>query len=149
MFEYYGWIRVESTSGRTVWRDDGLHEPDEHTLYKQLEDKVAELREMSRQSVDLRQTVNGLTSLKVAGLRNHRDQSVIDLFKWVAEHGKRSQGVLFFRDIEDTDRPYDYETQFRVFRLALGEFREMDELFEMPANPPQPRGEEEFDKLTS
>ena len=83
----------------------------------------------------------------MSGLRNHRDPSIFHLFQWLAEHGKRSSGVLFTRDDEDDDRRYDHETYFRVFRLSRGEFKELDTLFEMPPNPDRPAAETDFKTL--
>jgi hypothetical protein len=46
-------------------------------------------------------------------------------------HGKRSYGFLFVRDLEDAD----YDGRFHVFRLALGEFAGLPELFAIPGEP--------------
>ena len=147
MFEFHGWARVESTSGRSIWRDDGLYYPDDDLLCAELNTQLNILGSTSRECIDLRHTVNGLLSLTLSGLRNHRDKSVFYLFEWLAENAKRSTGLLFSRDDEDSDRVYNPQTQFRVYRLSRGEFKELDELFEMPLNPERPPAETDFKKL--
>ena len=142
MFEFHGWARVESTTGRTEWRADGLHLPDDEELYLRLQHQLDSVDEMSRECVGLRCTINGLTSLTVSGLRNHRDETIFQLFEWLAENAKRSTGVLFTRDDEDGDRQYNHETHFRVFRLCNGVFAEQEALFPMPSCPePRPPAE--------
>jgi len=139
MFEFHGWARVESTSGHmTSDDDDGLHYPDKETLYRELLHELDGLSETLRECVDLRCTVNGLVSLTVSGLVNHRREAVFRLFEWLAEKGRRSTGVLFTRDDEDDDRDYDFMNEFRVFRLSHGTFKELDAIFQMPENPELP-----------
>ena len=141
MFEFHGWARIESSSGRSIIRDDGLYAPDDDVLYEQLERQLDEIEQPTRECFDMRRTINGLMSLTVSGLRNHRDKSVFAVFEWLSANGARSTGVLFTRDDEDGDRDYDYENQFRVYRLSGGEFKECDTLFDMPANADRPRPE--------
>ena len=138
MFEYHGWAVVHSTSGRRVFDEAGLHQPDDELLLDLLERQISTLAEPAREGVRLLRTINGFCTLVVAGMRNHRDQSIYELFQWLADNGRRSYGLLFTSDDEDDDRQYNHQTQFRVHRLATGEFTELSDLAEFPAVPPLP-----------
>jgi hypothetical protein len=69
------------------------------------------------------------------GLRNHRYEPVIDLFRWVAEELPHSYGLLYVRDDEDHGREANYDNEFRVWRLARGRFEELADPFLSPCNP--------------
>jgi hypothetical protein len=142
MFEFHGWARIESTSARSVWRSDGLHAPDDEELYIRLEKELEKMHPLTRKCMNLH--YGQCVSLTLSGLRNHRDESVFQLYKWLAVNGKRSFGVLFTRNVEDADREYDPFTHYRIFRLSQGEFKELETLFEMPENPPSPPAEGVF-----
>jgi hypothetical protein len=142
MFEFHGWARIESTSGRREWRSDGLYAPDDDELYVRLKEELQKLNSSSRECMQIH--FGQLVSLTVSGAQNHRDESIFHIFRWLATNGKRSNGVLFTRDPEDGDRDYDVDTHFRVFRLCRGEFVELEDLFEMPPNPRWPPVENVF-----
>src|SRR5262249_7181410 len=74
---------------------------------------------------DLRRTSNGLVVLLAHGLRNHRYEPVIELFRWVAAQLPFAYGLLYVHDDEDTCRGADHGREFRVWRLARGEFGEL------------------------
>lgn len=133
MFEYHGWVVVQSSSGQKIWSPEGLSMPDDDELHRRLPLLIQELA--LGEWVRFHGTVNGLHSLLLSGRRNHRDERVFDLMQWLAGHAKRSYGLLFIRDDEDADQPYDTESQFRTFRLSCGEFTELNDL----ATVPQPR----------
>jgi hypothetical protein len=133
MFEYHGWAVVKSTSGRQVWKPDGLYFPDDELLHERL---IAVIDDIEvGEWVHFHQTVNGLASLTLSGLRNHRDRRIFELFEWLADNGKRSYGFLFCKNVEDDDRDYDYDFQFRVYRLAWGAFKELPELLDISPPP--------------
>lgn len=131
MFEFHGWARVESTSGRRIWRDDGMSSPDDYALYPEVLSLVAQLPDRCRNMVHVSRSAY-LVSITLSGMLNHRDESIFNLFKWLASNAQRSTGVLFARNVEDADRDYDYNSFFRVFRLSRGQFVELETLFEMP-----------------
>lgn len=69
------------------------------------------------------------------GLRNHRYEPVIDLFRWVAVELPFSYGLLYVHDDEDTHRGADHVNEFQVWRLARGEFEELADPFLSPYIP--------------
>ena len=123
MFEFHGWANIVPSNNQSQDVDDDL--------FLCLEDKIKAIHEWTRECILLRRTGNGMVSLTLSGLRNHRDKAVFELFDWLSQHADRSTGVLFTSDDEDCDRIYDAETHFRVFRLSQGKFVELDHLFEM------------------
>lgn len=78
---------------------------------------------------------NGMHSFTVTGLRNHRKEEVIDLFRWLAENGPGSYGLLHVCDDEDGERGADYANGFRVWRLARGRLTEHTDPFLSPRIP--------------
>jgi hypothetical protein len=138
MFEFHGWAVLRSTCGQSVWGPKGFFHPDEDALLESITDRLRTMTDFAKEHIRLLQTVNGFASILVSGLLNHRDKRVYQLFEWLAEHGARSYGVLMTRDDEDSDRQYDPLSEFRMYRLALGAFTELDKTYEMPQNPPLP-----------
>jgi hypothetical protein len=125
MFEFYGWACVEP--------------PDDDDLFARLKDQIGTVSEWSRPGVHLQSTINGFQALTVAGLRNHRDRTIFALFEWLAANGTESYGFLFTRDDED-DRDYDFNSEFRIFRLSRGSLVELDQLLAVPPRWDLPQG---------
>ena len=69
----------------------------------------------------------------IMGCFNHRREEVIDLFRWVAENGPGSYGLLYVQDDEDPREAY--ENAFRVWRLARGTLTEHEDPFLSPRIP--------------
>lgn len=83
-----------------------------------------------------------MVSVTMSGLRNHRDATVVDFFRWLGSRASRSYGLLYIRDDEDSRRGKDYENKFRVWRLARGRLDELDDSF---LSPYVPKVEENLD----
>ncbi len=102
---------------------------------------IARLREAMREAddefswFDLRRTSNGLIVLVAHGLRNHRYEPVVDLFRWMASELPYSYGLLYVHDDEDIHRGAERDNEFRVWRLARGEFGEFADSFLSPYIP--------------
>jgi hypothetical protein len=69
--------------------------------------------------VHISRDLNGQAHLMIGGFRNHRDERVLDLFRWVAEHQPGSYGVLHVRDDED---PNGFDNAFIVHIVKRGSF---------------------------
>ena len=74
---------------------------------------------------------NGVESFQISGQHNHRSDYVIDIFRWIAEHGPGSYGLLYVSDDEDAH----HSEVFRVWRLARGELTVHDDPFLSPRIP--------------
>src|SRR5262245_50638294 len=100
-------------------------------IHAREEAAIVRLREAMRAAddefslFDLRRTSNELIVLFAHGLRNHRYEPVIALFRWVAAELPDSYGLLYVHDDEVHDRGPDHENSFRVWRLARGRFEEL------------------------
>lgn len=129
MFEYHGWVTL---------RTDILDEYGEES-----EKAQQEFVEVLRQHITTLpingairiEQRNGLDVLNMTGHNNHRQQPVIDLFKWVSENARNSYGLLYIHDDEDFKRGYDYMNHFRVWKMALGQIEELDDPFLSPYMP--------------
>lgn len=132
MFEFHGWATI-----RVDERDD----PDMDVVRGREEAAIARLRATMREAddefslFDLRRTSNELIVLSAHGLRNHQYEPVIELFRWVAAELPFSYGLLYVNDDEDTRRGGDHANEFRVWRLARGEFGEFADSFLSPYIP--------------
>src|SRR4051812_5962325 len=94
MFEYHGWATV-----RSAGEVDGGPADD---LGQAAFDAVAAELDVLRnalQTADLRIS-NGSAHLWLAGLRNHRQDAVIDGFRRIAQLAPGSYGVLYVYDDE-------------------------------------------------
>ncbi len=149
MFEFHGWATIKVDD-----RDD----PDPEVMTRREDAAMVRLGNAMREAddefsvFDLRRTSNGLSVLLAQGLRNHRYQPVIDLFRWVATELPFSYGLLYVHDDEDglweiTDEQIarhgnNYDNEFRVWRLARGEFEELADPFLSPYIPTVESAEE-------
>jgi len=115
-----------------VYFDDGgqAQAPDYQALVAKLTNEFPDISENSRRYVWLQ--IDGFhPTLALSGFRNHRDEAILNMFRWIAVNAPGSYGYLYTRDPED-DKEYDRETQFRVFRLFAGEFEELPAMLELP-----------------
>ena len=71
------------------------------------------------------------------GLRNHRYEPVIGLFRWVAQNLPDSYGLLYLHD----DEKENAGNEFRVWKLALGTMAEENDPFLSPYIPTVERPE--------
>lgn len=128
VFEFHGWAVIHS--GFDL--DDSRYDEDWARLGPELEE---ELRLFERPDhFFLHKTINGMISVTCSGLRNHRQDWAIEFFRWLAKRAPGSYGLLYVHDDEDP-RGIEFENSFRVFRLAKGEFNEVDDPFLSPYIP--------------
>ncbi len=74
---------------------------------------------------------NGMIVLTVHGIRNHRNEQVIDLLRWSSAEFPASFGLLH---VWDDEHP-EYDNCFRVYRYAHGVCSEMDDPHLSPCLP--------------
>jgi hypothetical protein len=107
-----------------VQSDEGSDEADEN-LMLELQSSIGELPDSLQQSFHIGEPLNGFRSLTASGLRNHYRFEVIEVFRWLAQQGHRSYGLLYVRH----DDVVDNKDDFRVFRLAGGKLDDLDDPF--------------------
>ncbi len=132
MFEFHGWANI---------RVDDRDDPDLKVLRDREEHAIDLVQAAIRRTTDdfslfdLRRTSNEMIVLLVHGLRNHRYEPVIELFRSVAAELPDSYGLLYIYDDEDHDRGADHENEFRVWRLVRGRLEEKSDPFLSPYIP--------------
>ena len=64
--------------------------------------------------------LNGsFNALWVAGCRNRRHPSVLDLYQWLANESATNYGLLYVNDAESA-----HDNEFRIYRLCRGQVTE-------------------------
>lgn len=94
MFEYHGWATVRDSLDGESQAADCLTQ----VVYNAVAEVLASVND-DFQVADLR-VVNGSCHVWLSGLRNHRQSSVIDVFRDVATAAPWSYGVLYVHDDE-------------------------------------------------
>ena len=97
MFEYHGWATVRDSLEGDSKAAEGLT----HAAYNAVADALARA-DNDFQVADLR-VVNGSCHVWLAGLRNHRQNALIDVFRDIAAAAPWSCGVLYIHDDEAGD----------------------------------------------
>jgi hypothetical protein len=94
VFEYHGWATLRDSADSFGGQADDLS----HAAYDAVTREIAALRN-DLQVADLR-IANGSAHLWIAGLRNHRQDAVIEAFREVARLAPWSYGLLHVHDDE-------------------------------------------------
>ncbi|MEM7331114.1 MAG: Imm7 family immunity protein [Chloroflexota bacterium] len=132
MFEFHGWIKLQV---------DDSDDADIDVLVQRMNVIIEKVQEKIKETDDnlshfnIAKAGNGLNFVSVHGLRNHRFEPIIDLFKWAAAHLPECYGLLYVWDDEDQKREENYENCFRVWRLAQGQIDEKSDPFLSPCVP--------------
>ena len=124
MFEFHGWASIHHHTHDT---DPVLQTACWDALSTYVDDIRCDFVRLQR--------YNGCDSLTIAGQHNHRNEYVIDLFRWIAANAPGSYGILYIRDDEDAKRDSDFTNVFRVWTLCRGDLTERDDPFLSPAIP--------------
>jgi hypothetical protein len=127
MFEFFGWACINIITVGDDYEEDVEAEANFlHNLKEQIEaiaDKgIVEIHLDERVHEDLH-------ALSIAGLTNHRCETVIELFRWLSSNAPQAYGLLYVRDGEDHKRGHNYENVFRVWRLRRGVLDELADPF--------------------
>jgi len=95
MFEYHGWATLQDTLDHIDGAADGLSQA---ALDRVLEE-ITLLRVDGLQTADVR-VANGSAHLWIAGLRNHKQDPVIEAYRRIAVEAPWSYGTLYVHDDE-------------------------------------------------
>ena len=128
MFEFHGWVNIKMDNSD----DADIDILD--TRLNELSDKIEEEinnTEWPNCVIHLFRGLNGENHLIMTGFRNHRQQKIINLFRWIAERQSFSYGLLHVRDDEESG----YENVFRVFSMVRGKVKESTEELLSPCIP--------------
>jgi len=128
MFEFHGWVNIKADDSDDA--DTGILHARLNELSNQIEKEISST-EWHNTVLRLFKGLNGENHLIMTGFRNHRQQKIIDFFRWIAEKQPFSYGLLHVRDDEERG----YENVFRVFSMARGEVKESTEKLLSPCIP--------------
>ncbi|MFB8004370.1 Imm7 family immunity protein [Nocardia sp. NPDC056000] len=111
MFEYHGWVTVQSSAGDETDREREAARVAAATLLRGLQGVpgLADIR-----------TVNGANQVHIGGLANHRGgqgDEVLEVFCGIGRVAPGSYGVLYFWDDEDSAG----RDEFQVVVMRRGE----------------------------
>lgn len=126
MFQYHGWITVQSSAGDEETAD--LRAAAERAA-----EAIAPL-EGGSGLLDLR-WVNGMAQIHLAGFVNHRageGQQAIDVYRRIGEVAPGSYGLLHVLDDED---PAGRQNEFQVFAMRRGKITVLPDAALSPAIP--------------
>ncbi|NOS94596.1 MAG: hypothetical protein HOP30_22015 [Cyclobacteriaceae bacterium] len=126
MIEYHGWIVVRESFDEKGEDDEKLHD-----LFRQVQNKIQSLHK-ENEFYDLRY-LNGTLHLSIQGNHNHRDEQLLDFYKWVAQNAIGSYGLLYVYDEEDRQR--ENGNKFKVWRMKKGQVDELDDVYLSPYFP--------------
>lgn len=94
MFEWHGWAAIVASPGV---EDDAAAEAHQRDAEARVAHVVAGAAGVANETLDLR-SANGSLHLWLAGSHNHRDETVIDVFRSIAEAAPGSYGVMYVLD---------------------------------------------------
>lgn len=128
MFEFHGWVNIKEDDSDDA--DIEILDARLNELSDQIENEINNT-EWPNCILRLFRGLNGENHLIMTGFRNHRQNKIIDLFRWIAERQPFSYGLLHVRDDEERG----YENVFRVFSMARGKVKESTEELLSPCTP--------------
>lgn len=123
---YSGWAIIRETCS-----ESGEDERLLIDIINRIEARIGVL-EAHNEFYDLR-SLNGQYHLTIKANHNHRDEAIIEFFKWIANISTGSLGLLYVLDDEDINR--GNENKFKVWRMKKGQVDELDDQFLSPCNP--------------
>lgn len=94
MFEWHGWATIAASPGV---KDDAAAEVRQQAVEAWVAQVVGGAAGVANETLDLR-PANGRLHLWLAGSHNHRDETVIGLFRSIAEAAPGSYGVMYVLD---------------------------------------------------
>lgn len=125
---FHGWLQIR------IAEIDGASGADELQREKAgiaaIRERIA-LAEDSFSLYRIERGGNGMIVLSAHGVRNHRNELAIDLFRWVQSEFPESFGLLHVWDDENPE----HDNCFRVYRCARGACTEMDDPHLSPCIP--------------
>jgi hypothetical protein len=126
MFEFHGWIVIQVG----VLPNSPAYDLREREALEFVRAAVADAQD-EISLFDFVQAGNGLDVVRINGLRNHRRDEAITLFRRIAAKLPASYGLLH---IHDPEAPV-HDNAFRVFRMARGKVEEFEDLMLSPRFP--------------
>ena len=124
MYEFHGWVNIVADDSDEP--ELSVLETRRSALVAAIDDRVEAFRSSPLTFVHIARDLNGQAHLLISGFRNHRDDRVLDLFRWIAEHQPCSYGLLHVRNDEDPDGLDDAFVVHTVKRGSFSSAREQN-----------------------
>jgi hypothetical protein len=96
VFEWHGWAAIVASPGAD---DDAAAEARQRDAEARVARAIADAAGVANETLDVR-SANGSVHVWLAGSHNHRDETVIGLFRSIAEAAPGSYGVMYVLDDE-------------------------------------------------
>jgi hypothetical protein len=125
MIEYHGWAVIRESYDEK--RED---EYKANEVISAIRDRIKTFG--TNEFYDLR-NLNGSFHLIIEAAHNHRNDEIIEFFKWVANTSIGSYGLLYVHDDEDYE--HGNENKFKVLRMKKGQVDEIDDVYLSPYFP--------------
>jgi len=106
MIVHSGWTVI-----REAYSESGEDEKSLDDIIKRIKGRIGQLEALN-EFYDLR-SLNGEYHLTIKANQNHRDEKIIEFFKWIADISVGSFGLLYVLDDEDVKR--NNENKFKVW----------------------------------
>ena len=132
MFQFHGWLCIQIDDSDDA--DIQVLDARMAIAVNKLKSKIVEIDD-GFCHFHIGQAGNDLNYAALHGLRNHRFEPIIDLFRWAAKNLPESYGLLYVWDDEDHAREKNFENCYRVWRLAQGQLEERADPFLSPCIP--------------
>lgn len=126
MIEYHGWAVIRESYDEQGESPEKLKE-----IIRSIEDRIRE-HDATNEFYDLRY-LNGSFHLSIQAAHNHRSDTAIRFFEWIAEIAGGSYGLLYIHDDEDIAR--GNENRFMVWRMKKGQVDEVNDFLLSPYFP--------------
>ena len=127
---FHGWLQIEVEVEVEVEVDGA----DYHLLQEEAISRVQSEVDLIDDTIsifDVRRRGNGMVVLGAHGVRNHRNEVAVELFRRIAKEFPHSFGLLHLWDDEHSE----FDNCFRVYRYAHGDCLEMDDPHLSPCIP--------------
>lgn len=99
MYEWHGWATILASAGL---EDDAVADSRQRQVEAQVAELVERAQGVANETADVR-FANGSVHLWLAGSHNHRQESVIELFRSIAELAPGSYGVMYVLELDAGD----------------------------------------------
>jgi hypothetical protein len=99
VFEWHGWATIVASPGA---EDDAAAAAHQQDVEAQVARAIADAAGVADETLDVR-SANGRVHVWLAGSHNHRDETVIGLFRSIAEIAPGSYGVMYVLDDDVND----------------------------------------------
>jgi len=125
MFQFHGWSVLRYHT----------HDNDSEIQEQKLKQLITIISEHDPEKLVSIRRRNGMDSLFISGMHNHRNDNITEIFKQIGIVMPGSYGILYIQDDEDINEQYDNSNCFIVWKLIRGHLIEDKDLFLSPFVP--------------